>query len=331
LKYFAVILLFISIAANAQFGEFQALELPTGARSAALGGTMVSLGDGDITQFMNNPAVLDSVRIQDIAVNYNPYFGGINVFSGSYCGNFGAAGPVAIGLTYLNYGEFTETDATGAKIGQFRASDYVIAIGKSHHAGAFSLGMNMKLAHSSIESYGATALVFDIGGIYRVPEGNVSVGLAFKNFGVKLSEYYANGNSSLPFDVQMGVSVKPEHMPFRFTITAYNLIEQNLVFKPESADKQSSTSAAADHIFRRINLGTELILNRSLQFQLGYNHLRRKELSVGDIGAGAGFSYGLSLKVKRMSFSFARATYHAAGGANFIALKTNINSYKNIL
>ena len=317
--------------AHAQWGGFQALELPAGARSAALGGTMVSVADGDIMQFMNNPAVLDSVKVQDVSLNFNPYFGGINVFSGSYYGDFGAAGPLAIGLTYLNYGDFMETDDSGAESGTFRASDYTIILGKSHQAGAFSMGVNMKLVHSSIESYGATALAFDLGGIYRSPKHDLTFGLAFKNFGFKMSDYYAASNTRLPFDVQLGVSVKPDHMPFRFTVTAYNLVEQNLVFEPETTERQSSLSAAADRIFRRINLGSELILNKSIQFQFGYNHLRRKELSLDDLGGGAGFSYGLSLKVKRLTFRYARATYHAAGGANFISLQTNFNSYRKIL
>ncbi len=327
----AFVLLIVTYTAHAQWGQFQALELPSGARSAALGGTMVSLADGDIMQFLNNPAVLDSVTVQDVSLNFNPYFQGINVFSGSYYGDFGKAGPVAVGLTYLNYGEFTQTDDTGAEEGTFRANDYVIALGKAHQAGAFTLGVNMKLAHSSIETYGATAMTFDLGGIYRSPQHDLTFGLVFKNFGFKLADYYAAETSTLPFDVQAGVSVKPDHMPFRFTITAYNLVEQNLVFTPENAEKRSSTSAAADRIFRRVNLGAELILNRSLQLQFGYNHLRKRELSLDDLGGGAGFSYGLSLKVKRLTFRYARATYHASGGANFISLHTNFHSYRKIL
>ncbi|MFT6865296.1 MAG: hypothetical protein ACJA08_000113 [Cyclobacteriaceae bacterium] len=331
MRYLPVIFLVLSLSTHAQFGQYQALELPSGARSAALGGTMVSLADGELMQFMNNPAALDSVLLTDITFNYNPYFADINVFSGAYYGNYGKLGPLAIGLTYLSYGDFVETDDSGNEIGSFSAHDYVIAIGKSHQAGPFTLGVNMKFTQSAIESYSSTAMVFDLGGIYRVPESGVTFGLAFKNFGFKLNDYYQSINSNIPFDVQMGVSIKPEYMPFKFTITTYNLVEENLVFKPENQAQTSRTSAYFDKVLRRVNIGTELILNDAIQVQLGYNHLRRQELKLEDTAGGAGLSYGLSIGIKKIKFRYARAKYHVAGGANFISLQTNLNNYKKIL
>ncbi|MEP0368517.1 MAG: type IX secretion system protein PorQ [Cyclobacteriaceae bacterium] len=330
MRILAVISLLLTFSAQAQFGQYQSLELPAGTRSAALGGTMVSLADGELMQFMNNPAVLDSVEVSDVTFNYNPYFADVNAFSGAYFADLGKIGPVAFGLTYLSFGEFTETDDTGNEIGRFNAYDYVLTVGKSQTVGPFTFGVNMKFAQSAIDSYSSSVMAFDLGGIYRFPDQNVTFGLAFKNFGFRLSDY-ATTKSQMPFDVQMGVTIKPEYMPFRFTITTYNLVEENLVFKPETDEQTSRTSAAFDKILRRINFGTELILNEALQFQFGYNHLRRQEMKVGDSAEGAGLSYGFSLGIKKFKFRYARSKYHAAGGANFISVQTNLNSYKKIL
>ncbi len=331
MRYLSFILLLLTFSTHAQFGQYQALELPSGTRSAALGGTMVSLADGELMQFMNNPAVLDSVALGDIAFNYNPYFADINVFSGAYYGSFGKIGPMAIGLTYLSYGDFVETDPSGNDIGSFTANDYVLVIGKSRQAGPFSFGVNMKFTQSAIDSYSTSAMVFDLGGIYRVPNNDITFALAFKNFGFRFNDYFQAANSQLPFDVQMGVTIKPEYMPFRFTFTTYNLVEENLVFKQENQAQTSRTSAYVDKMLRRVNIGTELILNDAIQFQLGYNHLRRQELKLDETAGGAGLSYGFSVGIKRIRFRYARAKYHAAGGANFISLQTNLNSYKKIL
>ncbi|MFY0599726.1 MAG: type IX secretion system protein PorQ [Cyclobacteriaceae bacterium] len=330
MKYLIFIAILVSIEAKAQFGQYQVLDLPSGARSAALGGTMVSLADGEIQQFMNNPAVLDSVSLTDVSFSYNPYFADINVFSGAFYGNVGKAGPIAFGITYASYGEFDETDDAGNKVGSFTARDYVIAVGKSHSVGLFTLGVNAKLAQSAIESYSSTALTFDLGGVFRMPNKDISFGMAFKNFGFILSDYAVH-QSDLPFDVQLGLTVKPEHMPFKFTLTTYNLVEENLIFRRENEDATSRTSATFDKALRRINIGAELILNKAIQFQIGYNHLRRQELKLDEKAGGAGFSYGISIGVKKIKFRYARAKYHIAGGANFISLETNLNKYKKIL
>lgn len=330
MKLLTLIFSIFALSAQAQFGQYQALDLPSGTRSAALGGTLVSLADGELMQFINNPAVLDSVGISDVSFNYNPYFADINVFSGAYNTNFGKFGALAFGLTYASYGEFIETDDSGNEIGSFTAQDYVFVIGKSHQLGPVSLGVNMKFAQSAIESYSSSLLVFDLGGIYRVPNKDLTFALAFKNFGFRLTDF-AVEQSKIPFDVQMGVTVKPEFMPFRFSITTYNLVEENLVFKREDDDATSRTSASIDKALRRVNIGAELILNKSIQFQLGYNHLRRQELKLEETAGGAGFSYGISIGVKKIKFRYARAKYHVAGGANFISLETNLNSYRKIL
>lgn len=330
MRYLSAIFLILTFSAKAQFGQYQALELPSGTRSAALGGTMVSLADGELMQFMNNPAVLDSVALADISFNYNPYFADINVFSGAYHAKVGKLGALAFGLTYASYGDFVETDDSGNEIGNFTARDYVFVVGKSHQAGPFTMGANVKFAQSAIESYSSSIIVFDLGGIYRVPDKGVSFGLAFKNFGFRLSDY-AVAKSSLPFDVQMGVTIKPDHMPFRFTITTYNLVEEGLIFEQDDQAQTSRTSATFDKILRRVNIGTELVLNDAIQFQLGYNHLRRQELKLDETAGGAGFSYGLSIGIKKIKFRYARSKYHVAGGANFISLETNLNDYKKIL
>ncbi|WP_258103744.1 type IX secretion system protein PorQ [Marinoscillum sp. MHG1-6] len=331
MRYAAAILFFIALSAHGQYGQFQSLNVPSGARSAALGNEMVSLADGELMQFVNNPAILDSVALTDLTFCFNPYFAGISVFSGAYYGDFGVIGPLAVGLTYVNYGQFDQTDPTGATLGNFNANDYVITLGKAHQQGPFTMGINLKWAYNSIESYSASALVFDVGGIYRSPVNDITMGLAIKNLGFRTSDYLGSISSKIPFDVQAGLTVKPEHMPFRFVISAYNLAGQRAAYYMNSEAQLAGTTEFFDKIFRRINIGAELILNKSIQLDFAYSHLRHQELKMTNAGGGAGFSYGLTIGIKKIRLRYARATYHAAGGANFISIETNLKSYKKIL
>lgn len=330
MRYLIIIAFFCSHGAIAQFGQYQALSLPSGARTAGLGGYQVSLADGDVVQFLQNPSLLDSVSPTSISLNYNPYFAGVNVFSGAYLADFSGLGALAFGLTYLNYGEFTERDASGDELGTFHGGDLMMVVGKSHTVGLFTLGVNLKFTQSSIAGYGASALAFDIGGLYRSPRNPFTIGMVFKNLGFPVSSYTMT-KTPLPFDVQIGTSVKPAHMPFRFTVTAYNLVRQNLLFESESDVVQAKALSIFDQIISRLNFGTELILSENVQFLFGYNHLRRNELKLETTGGGAGFTYGLMIGIKRFQLRYSRATYNSAGGANFIGIQTNFQTFNSIL
>lgn len=313
----------------AQFSGYQSLQLPSGARNAALGGQVVSLS-GDITQFIHNPAALDSVEYTDVALSFSPYFAGIYQFSGQYYLPAGRVNGLAVGLSYLDYGEFVSTDPSGASGDNFSASDYLITVGKSHRMSSFSVGVNLKLAHSAIETYSSTALLADLGGMYHYPKGDFKIGLVFKNVGFRMDDYFGSARTELPFDVQIGTSVKPLYMPVRFSITAFNLVEEDLVFR-QDGNESSRTVRAFDGFFRRINLGAEFIFSKNVQFLLGYNHLRRQELSLSETGAGAGFSYGLMIGIRKFTFRYARSVYHASGGANFITIQSNLHSFNKVL
>lgn len=327
----SAILLLISVNAQGQFNNYQSLQAPFGARSAALGGKAVSLADGDLMQFSHNPAVLDSVESGEIGVNFSPYFADIYSFTGAWMADLNYAGNVSFGLTYLNYGTFVETTDSGDELGEFNAYDYVISMGKSHRIGSFSIGGTIKFASNGYIGYNSSLLVADLGGIYRSPISDFTVGLVLKNFGFVLRDYTGRSGSNVPFDVLLGTSIKPEHMPFRFTITAFNLLENELYFEEQNNISTSKTVKIADKIFRRVNLGAELIIHKNVQFLLGYSHLRRQELKLAQSAYGSGFSYGLIIGIKQFEIQYAHETYHAAGGTDYFTIQTNLNSFKKIL
>lgn len=323
-----IILALSTFGASAQIASFQSLNAPFGARNAALGGKVVSLADGDVMQFAHNPAVLDSVATGAVAVNFSPYFAGIYSFSGAYLADFKQLGKLAFSLTYLDYGTFTETTDNGDLLGEFQASDYVISIGKSHQLGSFSLGANLKYALNGIAGYNASVILGDLGGIYHAPDTDFTIGLVLKNFGFIINDFTGN-NNEVPFDVQISSSIKPAHMPFRFSISAFNLTGSGHYFENER--NISRVVKLADKFLRRINVGTELIIHENIQLLIGYSHLRRQELRLYDSAEGAGFSYGFLIGIKNIRFRYAHATYHAAGGTDFFTIQTNLNSFRNIL
>lgn len=319
----------ISLAYAQVSGEnsFGVLQLPSGTRSTALGGVVPALS-GDVSLVADNPALLDSVDTGDFGFAYSPFFGGINYLNVAGAFKLPKAGKMGIGISYVDYGDFTERDQIGTDLGIFTPRDLMIRVSKSHRIGPFVLGANLKYANTSISGYSSNAIMADLGGFYQRPGSQLSFGMVLKNLGTSFSNFATN-RPELPMDVHMGVSFKPEHMPARFSLAAYNFVDTDLAYFGKTIDSEESP-AIFQEVFRHINLGMELLIGNSLNVLIGYNHLRNQELRLAQGGFGAGLSWGLMARIKKMEIRFSRATYHAAGGMSTFSVQGNLSRIKKL-
>ena len=318
--------------AKAQLGgrrAFEFLNIPANARLSALGGVNLTSGLEDPAQAVNNPAFLGSGMNNRLVISRLGYFADISNTSISYFRDFEEYGTWALNIGYLNYGDLQSFDENGFLNGSFRVHEYVISVGNSHQFGPFLVGGNLKLASSDLASFQANALMFDLGGTFVHPTKDLTLGFLVRNIGFLLSDYTEGNNSQLPLDVQLGLTFKPEFMPFRFSITARNLNRADVVyFDPSTNSLFGSLDEPkfSEELFRRLVFGTELLLSPNFQVRLGYNHLIRQELkNQNGINGGAGFSFGFMFKTKRFEFAFSRALYHAAGGSNTLQMNVDLN------
>ena len=306
---------------------FHFLNLPNSSRVAALGGSAVSSNDHDIAIGYHNPAILGDSTLGDIYIMYHPYFAGINRICAITQFNARKIGPLTAGIVFTDYGVLDETDELGAVIGTFQAQDYVIHLGKSHSINSFTMGINLKMAGSYISSVGANALLFDLGGIYRSPHQNFSFGMVIKNLGFLIADFTVDEETLLPFNILIGTTFKPEHMPFRFTITATDLVRTS---DDLFVSNLSQNIRHSDRIFRYFNFGTALILGKHLELNFGYNHRQRVTFSLNEIAYGAGISFGFLLKINSYEFQFSNSKIHASGASQFFSIKTNTKALKKI-
>ena len=93
-----------------------------------------------------------------------------------------------------------------------------------------SAGANAKVAVSNLASFQASALMIDLGGTFKHPEKDMTIGLLVKNLGFLISDYIDINDSQLPLDIQLGFSYKPEFMPLRFSLAAKNLLRDDLIY-----------------------------------------------------------------------------------------------------
>ncbi|MBA4322028.1 MAG: hypothetical protein C0408_04360 [Odoribacter sp.] len=308
---------------------YEFLNLTHSGLVSSLGGVNVSLRSGDINLAYHNPALLNSEMDKRLTLNYVNYFAGINYGMTMYSRSFQGTGNFAAGLTYLNYGSFRETDASGNITGSFSAAEYALSLIYSREIDSlFSVGVNLKPVLSHLERYTSFGLAIDIGASYHSRDNLFSAGLTIKNAGLQITTYSGEAREKLPFEIQAGVSQKLAHAPFRLSLTLRHLERFDLTFnyEPEgntgtSAGVQNTvTSDFFENVMRHVVVGTELIPHKNFYLSAGYNYQRRRELQVDSKVSTVGFSWGFGINTSFMSIGFGRATFHLAGASNHISI-----------
>jgi Uncharacterised protein family (UPF0164) len=323
----------VSVPAGAQIGgkrTFSFLALPTSGKVAALGGTNISATDPGSGLMLANPALLQADHHRHLSFSFTDYVADVSQNTLTYAIAPEGKRRWGFGLSYLHYGDFTQRDAAGQEEGRFSAADYALSLTHATTIDHFTLGASVKLAVSAIAEYKAVALLTDVGGIFKHPEKDLTLGLAFKNIGYELRSFSGLEREPVPFEVQIGMTYKPEHMPVRFSVTAQQLQQLDIVYLDTASyrlNNQPPAKSLGEKIARHFVLGAELLLSKNINLRAGYNHLRRKELRLENAPGTAGFSMGLLLRMKGFQLDYARALYHQSGGSNFLTVGTDLGRF----
>lgn len=335
----ALLLCLVSFGLIAQVGGIQSytyLLMPSDAKIGAIGGTNVSTAGMDVAMISQNPAALSDTMSNRVGFTYRKFYAdiGYNSFVGAISSpKIGGAWGIAI--SGISYGDFEEYDRLGNNIGEFRAAENVIALTKSHKSGNISMGVTAKFATSQIASYKSNALLFDIGGQFQHPTKDLIVGLVMKNAGTSLKHYRDDLKNKLPLDLQLGASYKFDHAPLRLSLQVHNLTRYDLQYLDstrnikidENGDEVSEKEKTSERIARHFVVGTELLLAKGFHVRVGYNHMMRKELKADPIKGGAGFSFGMMLKISAFDFNFTRVYYHLTGGSTMLTVNVDVNKF----
>lgn len=335
---FILWLLSLSLVAQAQIGgrrSFSFLELPAGAKQAALGGVNVTAGGQDVLMVAANPALLNKEMDRQLFLSYAGYLADIRQSHLAYAFNSERYGRWAAGLNYLNYGDFVQRDETGLELGTFAVNEYMLSLTHARRVEAFTIGATAKLAVSSVAGNKAIGVLADAGAAFKHPEKDFTLGLAFKNVGLQVKPYEGGKRQPMPFDAQLGASFKPEHMPVRLSLTAHRLYQFDIVYLDPNApgrldgngNQEKEEKKLGDKIARHFVAGAEFVFSKNFQLRAGYNHLRRKELRLDSSAGGAGFSLGALLRVRTFELNYSSAFFHPAGATHCITIGTNTATF----
>jgi hypothetical protein len=139
--------------------------------------------------------------------------------------------------------------------------------------------------------------------------------------------------------MQIGISKRLRYLPFRFSLVYHNLQKWNLLYDDPNtqdngiffdSDQASGGNDFFDNLFRHMVFSGEFLFGKrdNFRIRLGYNHLKKTELSVKNIRSLTGFSFGVGFKVSKFRLDYGQSFHHLAGKLNHIGISTNFGEFK---
>ena len=344
---------------NAGRSVFSFMGLPVSARLNALGGSSVSLSDGDVSMAMCNPALLHANSHQVLQLNYSYYLPGTMFGSALYGHNFRDINALrehsieteavdaperpnyfAVGIHYLDYGRMSYADETGNLTGgHFGARDILIDVMYARQLGRlFKVGVTLKPVYSIYESYTSFAIGADVGAHFQSPDSTFQMGLVLANIGWQLKSFYSSedgsGHEILPLNLQLGLSYRVKHTPLRFHLQIHNMQTWYLNYEWTSSDKSLTTGDVLSHdipwydmMFRHTIWALEIVpKSEKFYLALSYNHRRRAEMQLVDQRSLAGLALGAGVRIKQARVDFAVSAMTKSTFSYQVGLTLDINS-----
>ena len=278
---------FLFVASPALAGTttgFAFLDLPAGARVAAMGGAGATLAEGPSALFWNPAAIAPETPWTDRSHGRASFdhHESVQSFRQELVGGVLEKGGDGMGLALNAHytAAIDERDELGNLIGSFGASDFAVAFGIAKTASpGLRLGGALQWTHEDLGGEGASAFALSAGGIYALPSG-LTLGASLRNLGSSPSFKAADGSDGasvpLPMTFEAGAS---------FGKARWRAAADLVKLKGDDMEER---------------LGLEVRPMPALALRAGY----MIGLDAADFTAGAGFKAG------RFDIDYAFVPYH---------------------
>lgn len=320
------------------YAPYRFLNNYSNARIASLGGSAIVTNDNDASLVINNPGLLYSSMDKQLTLNYQNYLADVGTGYFGYVFNTKKAGPLMVGVQYINYGSFDKKDFDNTSLGTFAANDFALHLTTSRRVNNWNIGATAKFVYSVVESYTSTGLAADVGASYLSKDSLVVWSAVINNLGYEISTYTGAERQMYPLNFQIGYSKKFAHNPLRISIIAHDLqkvgglLYQNSTKNNRNIDLSTGLAIEEDftalsYLMSHLIINTELIFGKGFQLRFGYNDIRRRELALPDARSWAGFSWGFGLKVRKFRFSYGSSSIYSGNATNHFSIITNLQEF----
>jgi hypothetical protein len=264
------------------------LNIPVGARPAALGGAYSALAT-DAYAPVWNPAALGMVQDKSLATQYLSYLTAIQYEYLSYVHPLDHSRALGGSIQYLGSGSIAGTDESGMSTGDFSShyAAYELAYGQ-RLTDKLSLGAGGKWVNAKISDVSANALAMDFGGYYQM-DPRLTLAATLTNVGEKLQ--FLNEGDSLPLAV---------HLASVYRFPYLTLATEGVI------------PASGEFGF---HFGLEWTPRSEIALRCGY-----RTDTLSGLSPLAGFTLGLGIKVWQQEFSYAWLPLGDLGNTQYFSL-----------
>lgn len=336
-KIFILCILFPNILfSQIQNTSYNSLNLNSSSRILSMGGEVISVVDNDLSLALVSPSLLNEGMDKQISFNFVDYVSDINFISFHFAKKMKNNLMIFSGIDAVNYGVFNGVDEIGNVNSTFNASQQIATLGMSKYLGKdFTIGSNVRLLNSSLESYHSVVLSSNISTTYNNKERSFTSTLLLKNIGRPIKSYTSE-KEELPFEIQLGLSKSLKHLPFRYSLVLHHLniydisndYNLNTIYDPVTNQLIVKEETVAKKLLRHVILGAELNpFKKSLYLRAGFNFQRREDLKLTSSFNMSGFSFGLGFSIKKIQINYARSAYHSSSMINSFSIVTNLSNF----
>lgn len=312
MRSFCVLLFVFLLPFTASSGDrpaYDFLRNDVGARASGMAGSFVSM-NGDPAGIFYNPASIGTAISPQALFGYAHHILDINAGFAAYTQEVAGIGVIGVGANYVDYGTFNHIDEFTNNLGTFTANDLALSLSVARPLEEnLYYGVTLKYVYSAIFEANSSAMAGDVGLLYLIPGNDpISFGLTAANIGSQIDPY-GKTKEALPFEVKIGGTIKPQHLPLQLSVNFHKLNEEKNSF----IDR-----------FNAFSVGGEFTLSKALRFRFGYNNERRKELKIGTSAGMAGFSLGGGLVLNKLRVDYSFTSFGKIGSISRITVAMDV-------
>ncbi|MBZ0201127.1 MAG: PorV/PorQ family protein [Ignavibacteriaceae bacterium] len=314
MKKVFLIIIFLSSFLSAQNPNLgtsgaQFLQIPVGARAAALGGAMVGLTD-DASSVFWNPAGITNVKSFDADFSYMNWFNLFDFNAAAIAYNVPDVGVFAAQMIVFTTDkmEVTTEEQPNGTGRFFDAGDIALGLTYSRMlTDKFSAGITVKYVYQRIWNETADGVAFDLGTQYKLDFRNLTIAMSMSNFGSNLKYDGADlnivhlKNENYPFSRLTPARLQTEEfsLPLNFQVgICFDIFSLQFVKMRGAVD-----AVHPNDNNERLHFGTEFSFFDRFFLRGGYRYNYDDENFTA--GAGANIPFGGSL----IRFDYAFAFY----------------------
>lgn len=333
--------LLLPILVTAQVGgrnAFPFLDLNFNARQASLGGSLLSVKDNDVNIGVLNPAALNEEMHKRVSFSHAFHAGKINYGQFSYVHALNEKNFISGFIQYMGYGNMERRATNGELLGEFAPFEYALGAGYGRKINeVLSVGANLRLIGSHIDTYSSYGASLDLAGMYYSKNKTFGVTAMVRHAGVQFNSYVTD-RDPLPTNFQIGLGYKLPHAPFRFSILMHHLNKWDLTYVDPGATStydpltgewvEPKLPGFFEKLANHFTYQIEVNAGKMVHLRAAFDYYRRQSMKLESRPGAAGFSFGVGLHFKRFALDYGLALYSRAGMNNVLTFSMNLQKVK---